>query len=75
MKIWSKYCDDPTSMIILDPDTGIVYTQEEAELCNPEIRKRLVNHCTRQGYYVEDFDWPGKKKKKGLTHFSKSKHL
>lgn len=50
--IYSKYCDDPESMVIMDLVTGKVYGEEEARKEVPEIRRRLVNHCTKQGYWV-----------------------
>lgn len=50
--IFSEHCDDPESMIILDLITGKTYTHEEALKQTPEVRSRLVNHCTKQGYGV-----------------------
>lgn len=50
--IFSKHCDDPESMVILDLITGKTYTQEEALKETPEVRSRLVNHCTKRGYGV-----------------------
>ena len=50
--IYSSVCDDPNSMVILDLVTGITYTDEEAKRQDKDIRSRLVNHCTKQGFYV-----------------------
>lgn len=50
--IYSPHCDNPNTMIILDPTTNKVYTQQEAEQQPKEIKKRLVNRCLKQGYNV-----------------------
>jgi hypothetical protein len=50
--IYSKYCDNPESMIILDPFTGIKYSQDETQGLNKIIKSRLVNRCLKQGYKV-----------------------
>ena len=50
--IYSEQCDDPRSMTIYDPETGFSYTEEAARSAPAEIRKRLLNHCTRKGYDV-----------------------
>ena len=50
--VWSDYCDNPDSMVTLDPKTGKTYTNEEAHKLPQEIKSRLLNHCTKQGYWV-----------------------
>lgn len=50
--IYSEQCDDPKSMIIQDPETGDVYDGITARQAPYEIRRRLVNHCTKKGYDV-----------------------
>lgn len=56
MPIWSEFCDNPESMIIIDCVTKQVYTEEEAQKQTKEIKSRLVNHCTKQGYYVKTIE-------------------
>ena len=50
--VWSDVCDNPENMIIFDPITKYIYTQEEAEQQCKEVKNRLLNHCTKQGYWV-----------------------
>lgn len=50
--VWSDLCDNPESKVILYPSINKIFTQEEAEQASKEIKSKLVNHCTKQGYWV-----------------------